>query len=100
MGAGQPLIRRIFLMEGLLISVIGAVSGLFLGAVICWVQIRFGLVRLGAADSSFVVSAYPVHMQLTDFLVVFATVMSIGLLATWYPVYNIKKIHYTKIKLG
>ncbi len=99
MGAGQRLIRRIFLFEGLLISFIGAISGLALGAIICWLQIRFGLVRLGADDSSFIVSAYPVNMQMADFVLVFFTVMTIGLLATWYPVYNIRKIHLRQIKL-
>ncbi len=98
-GAGQQLIRRIFLFEGLLISLIGALSGLTIGAIICWLQIRFGFVRLGGADSSFVVSAYPVHMQVADFITVFITVMAIGLVAAWYPVYNIKKIHPGQIKL-
>ncbi|MEI6683758.1 MAG: FtsX-like permease family protein [Bacteroidota bacterium] len=99
MGAGQRLIRRIFLLEGMLISLIGALLGLLLGAAICWVQMRFGLVRLGAADSSFVVNSYPVHMQVSDFVIVFLTVISIGFLASWYPVYNIKKIQFGKIKL-
>jgi lipoprotein-releasing system permease protein len=99
MGAGQRMIRRIFLLEGLLISLIGALLGLVLGAFICWLQIRFGLVRLGSADSSFVVSAYPVYMKLIDFIVVFFTVMAIGFLAAWYPVYNIRKIHFGQVKL-
>lgn len=99
MGAGQKLIRRIFLLEGLLISGIGAVSGLVLGGIICWLQIKFGFVQLGSADSSFVVSAYPVFMKFTDFLAVFLTVLIIGFLAAWYPVYNIKKIHVGEIKL-
>ncbi|MFZ4520095.1 MAG: FtsX-like permease family protein [Bacteroidales bacterium] len=99
MGASQGLVRRIFLLEGVLISFIGAVLGLVLGAIVCWVQIRFGLVRLGSADSSFVVSAYPVSMQVTDFIVVFLTVLTIGFLAAWYPVYNIKKVHVGEIKL-
>jgi lipoprotein-releasing system permease protein len=99
MGASQSLIRRIFLLEGLLISFIGAVTGLVFGAIVCWVQIRFGLIRLGSADSSFVVSAYPVSMQVADFIVVFLTVLTIGFLAAWYPVYNIKKVHLGEIKL-
>ena len=99
MGAGRQMIRQIFLFEGLLISFIGAISGLALGAIICWVQIRFGLVRLGSADSSFIVSSYPVHLQVADFILVFFTVMTIGLLAAWYPVYNIKKVHPGQIKL-
>ncbi len=99
MGATQGLIRRIFLLEGVLISLIGAIAGLTLGAIVCWLQIRFGLIRLGSADSSFVISAYPVDMQLTDFILVFFTVLLIGFLAAWYPVYNIKKVHAAEIKL-
>jgi lipoprotein-releasing system permease protein len=99
MGASQGLIQRIFLLEGVLISFIGALVGLTLGGIICWIQIRFGLIRLGSADSSFVVSAYPVYMQITDFIVVFMTVMAIGFLAACYPVYNIKKVHVGEIKL-
>ncbi len=99
MGASQKLIRRIFLTEGMLISLIGAISGLVLGALVCWLQMRFGFVRLGGADSSFVVNAYPVYMQIRDFIVIFLTVMIIGLLAAWYPVRNIRKIHLSEIKL-
>lgn len=99
MGAGKLLIRRIFLLEGVLISFIGAMLGLTLGGLICWIQVRFGLIRLGSADSSFVVSTYPVDMHMTDFLLVFFTVMIIGFLAAWYPVYNIKKVHAGEIKL-
>ncbi len=98
MGAGQRLIRWIFLLEGTLISLIGATLGLALGALICWLQIRFGFVRLGSADSSFVVSAYPVSMQAADFVLVFCTVLVIGLLAACYPVYNIRRVHTGSIK--
>ena len=92
MGASQTMIRRIFLTEGVMISLIGALAGLILGGITCWLQQLYGFVKLGAADSTFVVSAYPVHMQVPDFIFVFATVMFIGFLAAWYPAYNIRKI--------
>jgi ABC-type lipoprotein release transport system permease subunit len=92
LGAGQAMIRRIFLSEGLMISLIGAISGLILGGIICLLQQHYGFVKLGAADSTFVVNSYPVHMQVTDFIFVFLTVMCIGILAAWYPVHNIRKI--------
>jgi lipoprotein-releasing system permease protein len=92
MGAGDRTIRRIFMTEGLLISFGGALAGMALGAVICWVQMRFGVIKLGAPDSTFVISSYPVSMQPVDFILVFATVMAIGLLAAWYPVHNIRKM--------
>ncbi|MGE5425397.1 MAG: ABC transporter permease, partial [Syntrophothermus sp.] len=96
MGANVGLVKKIFMMEGLLISFLGAMLGLVLGALICWLQMRFGFVKLGNAGSTFVIDAYPVKMLWTDFLFVLITVMGIGLLATWYPVYNIRKIE-TKI---
>ncbi|HNX86410.1 MAG TPA: FtsX-like permease family protein, partial [Bacteroidales bacterium] len=98
-GCTTARIKRIFFTEGILISMIGAAVGLVLGAVICWIQIRYGLIALGAPDSSFVVSAYPVDLKAIDFLVVFATVLTIGGLAAWYPVHNIRKIDFGSIKL-
>jgi len=99
MGCNQQIIRRIFFMEGILTSLIGAIAGLALGALLCWVQIRFGIIALGDADSSFVVSAYPVHMQVSDFFIVLSTVLFVGCLAAWYPVYNIRKINLGMVKL-
>lgn len=92
MGAEQAIVQRIFLHVGLIITGIGAVSGLLLGAIVCWLQQVFGFVKLGAAGSTFVVSSYPVHMQPMDFIYILITVIVIGILATWYPVYNIRKI--------
>jgi lipoprotein-releasing system permease protein len=92
LGASQAKVKRLFLTEGLLITGMGAVAGLILGIITCLLQQRFGFVKLGSANSTFVVSSYPVHMQVQDFIFVFATVMVIGLIATLYPVYNIRKI--------
>lgn len=97
MGATQPLIKRIFLFEGSMISFFGAIAGLVLGGIICRLQQIFGFIRLGSAGSTFVVSSYPVNMQITDFIYVFLIVISIGFLAVWYPVYNIRKIDITTI---
>jgi len=99
LGAGKTLIQRIFLIEGLLISFSGAVAGLILGAVICWLQMRFGLVRLGDINSTFVVTTYPVHMIPFDFFIIFVIVMAIGFFAAWYPVYNIRKVDATMMRM-
>jgi ABC-type lipoprotein release transport system permease subunit len=98
LGASQALVRRIFLFEGMLISLSGAIAGLIIGAIICWVQIRFGLVRLGNANSTFVVNTYPVHMMPLDFMIIFMIVMVTGIFAAWYPVYNIRKIGVTMMR--
>jgi lipoprotein-releasing system permease protein len=84
LGAGGPLLRKIFLLEGLFITCLGAFVGLSLGFIICFLQERFGLIQLGGSGSM-VIDAYPVQMQLPDFIYVLATVLFIGLIAAWYP---------------
>jgi len=98
LGAGKTLVQRIFLIEGILISFCGAMAGLVLGAIICWAQLHFGLVRLGGINSTFVVNTYPVHMIPLDFIIIFVIVMAIGFIAAWYPVYNIRKIDATMMR--
>ncbi|MFP4470451.1 MAG: FtsX-like permease family protein [Bacteroidales bacterium] len=98
MGASNRLIRRIFMFEGIMISIGGALLGLLLGGIISWLQQTYGLIGLGGGSGTFVVDAYPVKIRVMDFLVVFATVIIIGLLAAWYPVRQISK-KYLRQKL-
>jgi len=85
LGANLKLIRKIFLLEGWMISILGAISGLILGSIICALQQQFGLVKIQGGES-FVIDTYPVSMEIPDFLFVFLTVLLIGYLAAWYPV--------------
>lgn len=86
MGAGDSLIRRIFLFEGWMISGFGALIGIVIGVVLCLLQQELGLIKLGQASGAFIIDAYPVRVELTDIFTVFLTVLSIGFLAAWYPV--------------
>lgn len=86
LGATDKQITRIFLFEGRMISVIGAVLGILLGLLLCWLQQTYGLVALGQSSGSFVVDAYPVSVHPEDIVVVFITVVAVGFLAVWYPV--------------
>jgi lipoprotein-releasing system permease protein len=99
LGAGPGLIKRIFMAEGLLISLTGAMLGLFLGGLICWLQQTFGMVPLEGGSESFVIDAYPVEMRIMDFLFVFLTVFGIGVLAAWYPVRQVSR-KYLHLKLA
>lgn len=83
LGVNEARIRRIFFIEGLLISVAGVAIGLLLGLLVVFLQDQFSLVRF---DEGFVVSAYPVLVRLSDIAVIVAAVTGIGLLAAWYPV--------------
>lgn len=88
MGADLKLAQRIFLLEGLVISVGGALVGMILGAILCGVQEYFGLVKIGGGEG-FVVEAYPVDMQPGDFFIVMGIVLIIGGLAASYTSKNI-----------
>lgn len=91
MGANDRQIQQIFLFEGWMISGFGALLGILVGVVLCWMQQAFGLIRLGDAAGSFIIDAYPVHILLLDILTVFLTVLAIGFLAAWYPVHYLGK---------
>ena len=86
MGATDKQITRIFLFEGRMISVIGAVAGILLGLLLCWLQQTYGLVALGSSSGSFVVDAYPVSVHPEDIVIVFLTVVAVGFVSVWYPV--------------
>ena len=86
LGASDKQIVRIFLFEGRMISVIGAVLGIILGLALCWAQQTFGLVKLGSSSASFVVNAYPVSVHPEDVILIFITVLVVGFLSVWYPV--------------
>lgn len=82
MGASVSFIKKVFFIEGLLISVFGAGIGMLLGGGVCFAQQRFEIIKLGDAEN-FVTNSYPVAMQLNDFILVAVIVLSIGSLAAF-----------------
>ncbi|WP_449016225.1 FtsX-like permease family protein [Prevotella sp.] len=86
LGATDGQIRRIFLFEGRMISAAGAVIGIVLGLILCWLQQTYGLVQLGDQAGNFVVNAYPISVHPEDILLIFLTVILVGWLSVWYPV--------------
>ena len=86
LGASDKQIVRVFLFEGRMISSIGAVVGILIGLLLCWLQQEYGLVGLGRSSGSFVVDSYPVSVHPEDIVLVFITVIAVGWIAVWYPV--------------
>lgn len=86
MGASDKQIVRIFLFEGRMISAIGAVLGISIGLLLCWLQQVYGFVSLGRSSGSFIVDAYPVSVHPEDIILVFITVLAVGFISVWYPV--------------
>ena len=86
LGANDSQICTIFRLEGHIISLAGALLGLVLGTVLCWIQQEYGIVTMGDSEGSFIIETYPVSVYLTDILLVLVTVLAVGWLAIWYPV--------------
>lgn len=86
MGASRAVIRKIFLLEGIMINLAGAVGGIILGIIICWLQLKFGFVKLNDGSGTFIVKSYPVIIKAADLLLIFLTVMGVGIIAAWLPV--------------
>lgn len=80
MGAGQKTVEKIFVINGILISLIGAVSGLVLGVIAVLLQQKFGFIRLGSAGS-FIVDAYPVSIHFQDIILVLVTVLAVSFIS-------------------
>jgi len=86
LGATDHQITQIFLFEGRMISAMGAIIGIGLGLLLCWIQQTFGIISLGSTAGTFIVDAYPVSVHATDVILIFFTVLAVGFLAVWYPV--------------
>ena len=80
MGASKKTIERIFITNGVLISLIGAVSGLILGVIAVLLQQKYGFISLGS-QGSFIVDAYPVNIQIKDIILVLVTVLVVSFLS-------------------
>ncbi|MFN0255239.1 ABC transporter permease [Pedobacter ureilyticus] len=80
LGAGKRLIRRIFLAEGMMITLTGCIFGVLIGFIFCLLQQRFGWVKMG--DANFMLSnAYPIALKWKDFVLVFVTVSFFSFIA-------------------
>ncbi len=84
LGADEPTIRRVFLLEGWLISSLGTLVGLAIGVIVCLCQQSFGWLKLGDGND-YIISAYPVQVQALDVLMVAIVVLALGFVAAYYP---------------
>ena len=100
MGADNRLIQKIFMNEGLLISVAGGIIGLLLGIILVLLQQQFGFVKFGTGGN-YVVEAYPVLLKLKDVLLIFATILAVGCTSAFLTVrHAMRKVGTQKSRLN
>jgi lipoprotein-releasing system permease protein len=83
LGADKNLIKKIFLSEGLLLAVTGAGTGIVLALIICFLQVKFKIIKL--VGNSFLIDYFPVKLVITDFILVTLTALIIAFGASWFP---------------
>jgi len=81
LGAGKGLIKRIFLFEGMMITMTGCIFGLVAGLIFCLVQQKFGWIKM-SEDNLLISNAYPIGLKWKDFLLVFVTVSVFSFMAS------------------
>lgn len=82
LGASNRQISRIFITEGILITLSGAILGIILGVILCILQQELGLIKLSAEAGTVIVDSYPVKLIWSDVLIVFALVSIVGLITS------------------
>lgn len=95
LGATEGFVARIFIYEGNLIALLGAVIGLVLGVVLCLLQQELGLIALGGGGQ-FVVDAYPVRVKFSDLILVLMSVIAVSALSVWLPIKILNKYFLKK----
>jgi len=91
LGANNKQISSIFMTEGRLISVVGAIVGLFIGVGLCLLQQHFQLIKFGRQAGTYIIDAYPVSVHALDLLLVFLTVLAVGFISVWWPVHRLTR---------
>jgi len=91
LGASSKLTETIFVLEGMFISFVGGIVGICLGAIICLLQERFHIIKLGNGEFTSLINYYPVAVKTTDLLLVVFVVLTISLIASYLPTKIIKK---------
>jgi lipoprotein-releasing system permease protein len=95
LGAKPNDVRRLFIWEGTLVGLLGAGVGLAVAMAVCELQVRYGLVKLPYADA-FIISAYPVSIDWTDFVVVAFAALLLTMLASLYPAAKAEHLSVTE----
>ncbi len=83
LGAEPKLITQIFLTEGAIVALSGAIFGIIAGIALCLAQLKFGFVSMGMASS--LVDAYPVKIIWQDILLSGTIIVCITLLVSYIP---------------
>jgi lipoprotein-releasing system permease protein len=90
MGATAKSIMKIFMLDGLIIGVVGTIFGLVGGTLLCYLLERYEFVKL--PSDVYYVATLPVRVQVLDVTLIALSAIAISFLATLYPSYQASKL--------
>ncbi len=90
MGASSSSIMKIFMFEGVIVGILGTGVGSLLGFIVCYVQEKFGIIRLPA--DVYLIDKLPMQMQAFDFIMIALAAIFLCLIASVYPAYKASKL--------
>jgi len=82
LGAPESMTRRIFLLEGWLISLLGLAIGLVIGIACVLLQQKFGIIKM---PGNYIINAYPVILKASDIIWTAVGVALVGYLIALLP---------------
>lgn len=83
LGSSSSMIRSIFLSEGVLLGVLGTVTGVLFALALCFMQLKWKWLKI--SGGTFMIDYFPVKMLFSDILVVVVSALMIVILASWLP---------------
>ena len=89
-GADSFLIKKIFILVGIIIGFIGSSFGIFLGVIVCLLQEYFGIISMGISSS--IIDAYPVKIEVMDSILIYSIIFLITFFISYRPASFISKI--------
>jgi lipoprotein-releasing system permease protein len=92
MGTVEKDIQQIFIYKGVLLALLGGLSGMYIALIFYFFQTQADLIRL-SGSANLLVDTYPIGLKWLDFVLVFLTVVAIGVLASWLPAWRAKRIN-------
>ncbi|MBO4655307.1 MAG: ABC transporter permease [Bacteroidales bacterium] len=92
MGARKSLVRKIFMVQGGFISLLGGLAGLLIGLLICFLQMKFHIVGLGDGSAGYLINYYPVQIEWLDFVLVIFTILIISIITSYIPIRYMKNL--------
>lgn len=99
LGASHEDVKKIFFMEGILITLIGTLSGIILGLILCFIQIKFKLIKL-YGSGTFIIDAYPVKVKFIDIILILISVLILGIFTSHIPTRKLNLINKENIKIN